>query len=183
MPEATTGDEAICYYLQCLDTEAYVYHFEGTGRYNGALRTSALDQTTDHNYWFYLRPADAEGQYYIYNLYTGKAVGTNGRYVYANGTTEPTAYTLTVSTEAYGYTITTADGAWNVQSGADGYVQFTKTPAQWMLVPIGRFDVTGIETIEKPAVTSGVYCDLLGRKVENPTSGIYIRDGRKVILR
>ena len=183
LPEATTGDEAICYYLQCLDTEAYVYHFEGTGRYNGALRTSALDQTTDHNYWFYLRPADAEGQYYIYNLYTGKAVGTNGRYVYANGTTEPTAYTLTVSTEAYGYTITTADGAWNVQSGADGYVQFTKTPAQWMLVPIGRFNVTGIETIEKPAVTSGVYYDLLGRKVENPTSGIYIRDGRKVILR
>ena len=29
LPEATTGDEVMCYYLQCLDTEAYVYCFEG----------------------------------------------------------------------------------------------------------------------------------------------------------
>ncbi len=182
LPEATVGDEAMCYYLQCLDTEAYAYHFEGAGRYNGALRTSELTDASNHNYWFYLRPGEAEGQYYIYNLYTGKAVGTSGRYIYANGTVEATAYTMTVSTDAYGYTLSDEDGMWNVQSGDNGYVQFTTKAAQWMLIPIGRFDVTGIEPVEH-ATATGVYYDLMGRPVEHPTPGIYILDGRKVILK
>lgn len=182
LPEATVGDEAMCYYLQCLDTEAYAYHFEGAGRYNGALRTSELTDASDHNYWFYLRPGEAEGQYYIYNLYTGEAVGTSGRYIYANGTVEATAYTMTVSTDAYGYTLSDEDGMWNVQSGDNGYVQYTTKAAQWMLIPIGRFDVTGIEPVEH-ATATGVYYDLMGRPVEHPTPGIYILDGRKVILK
>lgn len=182
LPEATVGDEAMCYYLQCLDTEAYAYHFEGAGRYNGALRTSELTDASDHNYWFYLRPGEAEGQYYIYNLYTGEAVGTSGRYIYANGTVEATAYTMTVSTDAYGYTLSDEDGMWNVQSGDNGYVQNTTKAAQWMLIPIGRFDVTGIEPVEHDTAT-GVYYDLMGRPVEHPTPGIYILDGRKVILK
>lgn len=182
LPEATVGDEAMCYYLQCLDTEAYAYHFEGAGRYNGALRTSELTDASDHNYWFYLRPGEAEGQYYIYNLYTGKAVGTSGRYIYANGSVEATAYTMTVSTDAYGYTLSDEDGMWNVQSGDNGYVQYTTKAAQWMLIPIGRFDVTGIEPVEH-ATATGVYYDLMGRSVQHPTPGIYILDGRKVILK
>lgn len=182
LPEATVGDEAMCYYLQCLDTEAYAYHFEGAGRYNGALRTSELTDASDHNYWFYLRPGEAEGQYYIYNLYTGEAVGTSGRYIYANGSVEATAYTMTVSTDAYGYTLSDEDGMWNVQSGDNGYVQYTTKAAQWMLIPIGRFDVTGIEPVEH-ATATGVYYDLMGRPVEHPTPGIYILDGRKVILK
>ena len=182
LPEATVGDEAMCYYLQCLDTEAYAYHFEGAGRYNGALRTSELTDASNHNYWFYLRPGEAEGQYYIYNLYTGKAVGTSGRYIYANGTVEATAYTMTVSTDAYGYTLSDEDGMWNVQSGDNGYVQYTTKAAQWMLIPIGRFDVTGIEPVEH-ATATGVYYDLMGRPVEHPTPGIYILDGRKVIIK
>ncbi len=182
LPEATVGDEAMCYYLQCLDTEAYAYHFEGAGRYNGALRTSELTDASDHNYWFYLRPGEAEGQYYIYNLYTGEAVGTSGRYIYANGSVEATAYTMTVSTDAYGYTLSDEDGMWNVQSGDNGYVQYTTKAAQWMLIPIGRFDVTGIEPVEH-ATATGVYYDLMGRPVQHPTPGIYILDGRKVILK
>ena len=182
LPEATVGDEAMCYYLQCLDTEAYAYHFEGAGRYNGALRTSELTDASNHNYWFYLRPGEAEGQYYIYNLYTGEAVGTSGRYIYANGTVEATAYTMTVSTDAYGYTLSDEDGMWNVQSGDNGYVQYTTKAAQWMLIPIGRFDVTGIEPVEH-ATATGVYYDLMGRPVEHPTPGIYILDGRKVIIK
>lgn len=182
LPEATVGDEAMCYYLQCLDTEAYAYHFEGAGRYNGALRTSELTDASDHNYWFYLRPGEDEGQYYIYNLYTGEAVGTSGRYIYANGSVEATAYTMTVSTDAYGYTLSDEDGMWNVQSGDNGYVQYTTKAAQWMLIPIGRFDVTGIEPVEH-ATATGVYYDLMGRPVQHPTPGIYILDGRKVILK
>ena len=127
LPEATTGDEVMCYYLQCLDTEAYAYPFEGAGRYNGAIRTGELADAAGRNYWFYLRAGEAEGQYYIYNWQTGKAVGTSGRYLYVNGTADPVAYTISVAEDAYGYVIGTADGAWNVQASANGYAPVSYT--------------------------------------------------------
>lgn len=182
LPEASEGSEVMCYYLQCLDTEAYAYHFEGAGRYNGAIRTGELADATDRNFWFYLRPGETEGQYYIYNWQTAKAVGVSGKYLYVNGTVDPDAYTVAIAEEAYGLTIGTASGLWNVQSTANGYAQFTKTAAMWKFVPIGKFDTTDIA----PAISvpnNGIYYDLLGRQIENPTSGIYIFKGRKVIIK
>ena len=182
LPEATEDDEVMCYYIQCLDTEAYVYRNEAAGRYNGALRTSELSDPTDRNYWFYLRPAESEGTYYIYNWNSEYAVGTSSRYLYVSDATTPTAYTLSVVADVYGYTITTSEGMWNVQNGDNAYVQFTSKPAQWMLVPIGRFDTSGLIQ-QQTATTSGTYFDLLGRPVQNPVKGIYILDGRKVFVK
>lgn len=182
LPEATEDDEVMCYYIQCLDTEAYVYRNEVAGRYNGALRTGKLSDPADRNYWFYLRPTESEGTYYIYNWNSEYAVGTSSRYLYVSEATAPVAYTLSVVADAYGYTITTADGMWNVQSGDNGYVQFTSKPAQWMLVPIGHFDTSGM--IQQQTITTpGTYFDLLGRPVQNPVKGIYILDGRKVFVK
>lgn len=181
LPEATTEDEVMCYYIQCLDTEAYAYAYEGSGRYNGSLKTSELTDASDSKFWFYLRPGETDGQYYIYNWQTGKAAGNSGRYVYVNGTADQTSFTISVSEEDYGYTISTSDGMWNVQSSTNGYVQFASKPAMWMLVPIGKFSTTGIAPLS-PVQTDDIYYDLLGRPVKNPTSGIYIHAGRKVVI-
>ena len=181
LPEATTDTEVMAYYIQNLDTDTYVYTFEGAGRYNGALRTSELSDATDRNYWFYLRPGAAEGEYYIYNWKTGKAVGTNSNnYIYANGTADPTSYTITIAEDTYGFIISTADGNWI--NSSNGYVQSKSTTAMWNLVPIGKFNTAGIENIT-PATTNNIYYDLLGRPVENPSTGIYIFNGRKVFVK
>ena len=181
LPIATDDAMVTCYYLQCLDTETYAYCFEGSGRYNGTLRANELTNETDRSYWFFLRPGENEGEYYIYNWYTGKPAGTSGRYIYANGTVEPTAYNIAIAEESYGLIISTANGSWNVQSGDNGYVQFTTSPAMWNLIPIGKFDTTGINSVAP--TTTGIYYDLLGRPVENPSAGIYIFNGRKVVIK
>lgn len=43
-------------------------------------------------------------------------------------------------------------------------------------------DVTGIDGITRPAVTNGAVYDLSGRRVEKPAHGLYIVNGRKVLL-
>ena len=43
-------------------------------------------------------------------------------------------------------------------------------------------DVTGIDGITRPAATNGAVYDLSGRRVEKPAHGLYIVNGRKVLL-
>ena len=49
-----------------------------------------------------------------------------------------------------------------------------------------RFDFSGttaIESVETESAAPAVYCDLSGRRVENPAKGIYIVNGRKVFIK
>lgn len=198
--EVSEGSEVMCYYLQCLkkkpSTEAdkdpesylekglYAYHFEGTGR-KGAIRTGSLTDVADHNYWFYLRAGETEGEYYIYNWQTGKAVGvaSDGKFLYTDGSVEPESYVISSSEETFGFTISTSGRVWGVQPVDKGYAQMSITPATWNFVPIGKYDTTGIVPVERPVQYNNVYYDLMGRPVDNPTKGIYIFNGRKVVVK
>jgi len=42
---------------------------------------------------------------------------------------------------------------------------------------------TGISTLAAPVVVSDKYYDLSGRQVDNPTKGLYIHNGKKVVIR
>ena len=44
-------------------------------------------------------------------------------------------------------------------------------------------DVTGIKSIETAKKKDGVYYDLSGRRISNPTKGLYIVNGKKVIIK
>ena len=182
LPEATNDAEVMCYYIQCLSNDGFAYCTED-GRYVGALRTGELADAADHNYWFYLRPGEDAGEYYIYNLKTGAAVGHKGYYIYANGAAEAESYTLTVSEESYGFIIGSDEGLWNVQTSSTAYLQFRpSSTVLWNLIPIGKFNPAGVEAVTPELPEVGVYYDLLGRPVTHPGSGVYIYNGRKVIV-
>ena len=44
------------------------------------------------------------------------------------------------------------------------------------------FDATGINQY-KTIQTNGVFYDLQGRSVDNPQKGVYIRNGKKVVIK
>ena len=71
--------------------------------------------------------------------------------------------------------------------GNKAFLVLTSTEAQAKSFVLEFEDggTTGIETIEnsKKSTEEGVYYDLQGRRVENPTRGIYIVNGKKVVIK
>ena len=71
--------------------------------------------------------------------------------------------------------------------GNKAFLVLTSTEAQAKSFVLEFEDggTTGIETIEnsKHSTEDGVYYDLQGRRVENPTRGVYIVNGKKVVIK
>lgn len=71
--------------------------------------------------------------------------------------------------------------------GNKAFLVLTSTEAQakGFVLEFEDGGTTGIETIEdtKQNTEDGVYYDLQGRRVENPTRGVYIVNGKKVIIK
>ena len=63
---------------------------------------------------------------------------------------------------------------------SDGKYKFTEENP---FKPIQSTNPTSVEVVEEVNVKSKAIYDLLGRRVENPTKGIYIIDGKKVVIK
>lgn len=50
-------------------------------------------------------------------------------------------------------------------------------------VPFGGGEATGIETIDNEQLTIGDAYDLQGRKVQKLSKGIFIQNGRKIVVK
>ena len=60
----------------------------------------------------------------------------------------------------------------------------TKYPTDIVFLGIGRVQLLHLlEEVENESGNAGTIFDLQGRKVENPTKGIYIIDGKKVLVK
>lgn len=102
------------------------------------------------------------------------AASTDGSYNYVLATQKEvqgfynvaTAYTMTQDGKAYLHTTTAlADEA-------------TSAPA-WII----EGDVTGIESVTRETITDNAYYNLAGQRVAQPTKGLYIVNGKKVIVK
>jgi hypothetical protein len=94
----------------------------------------------------------------------------------------PVTFRIAPSTD-YGFVVSNEDGYWCLQASM-GYAQFKSTDVGlWKFQKIGVF--TGIQPNpvinQQPA--TGIIYDLQGRPVDQPTQGIYIRDGKKLVVK
>lgn len=59
----------------------------------------------------------------------------------------------------------------------------TSSSAKSIKITMANSGATGIETINSKSADAGAYYNLQGVKVQNPQKGLYIRDGKKVIIK
>lgn len=71
-------------------------------------------------------------------------------------------------------TIYVPTGCWEAYRNADGWIEFWE---------IKEFDTTGISDVKTEHEKAATVYDINGRVIKNPANGIYIIDGKKVLLR
>ena len=55
---------------------------------------------------------------------------------------------------------------------------------QWLLLPLNASQLdTGIKDNNRETITNNRYYDLQGRRLARPVKGIYIVNGRKVVIK
>lgn len=121
-----------------------------------------------------LHGVDERSGIWKYDLYYKPGINSDW-FVLAEGVTEP-SYQLRVYKDiAYAFCVMATDKAGNKEV-KEFNPEFTY---------INGEVTTGIETIEidKVNINDGILYDLLGRRVENPSPGIYIRNGTKVLIK
>ena len=187
MPRATMAD--------AIDTGAYYYirnaYFTN---YYAAYSNNRVEPkakgTTDNFLWSFTKNSD--GTVNIYNKANGQAA-----YISSNAVDQTLnvgrdyAWTLketTTDTGSKGIAIIAGDGehGWYTNPDAWGYIltkPYTWGASVWTLEKSAVEVETGIEEItEQGANSKGTY-DLQGRKVEAPTRGIYIVNGKKIFIK
>lgn len=183
LPVAGDGTQVPYYYISCLKNGLYMLYDDGTGRYAGCLRMDELNDPDDERFLFYLTLGEDEGTYYICNVATGEAAGISSSYVDISGKRTPSAFTLKLNDDATGIIIANDKGWWGVQSSGSYYIQFRSSyTVDWKFILQGVHDPSAVSTlIAEPS--DSPFFDLSGRIVTNPTSGIYLKDGRKILVR
>ena len=78
--------------------------------------------------------------------------------------------------------VSTANGtAINIWQYQDGTLPVHR---QWLLLPLNASQLdTGIKDNNRETITNNRYYDLQGRKVAQPTKGLYIVNGKKVVIK
>ena len=189
MPEAS---EETVYIIRNIAVNGEASLYCGADADGKVAHTSIVGQECNHNYWWTFVPAGEENVYYLQNVATGNKLYRNGtRGIYVNNANKGDKFTLEASVTAED---ATGINALLIYTGnrylmaENGYLNTNTSVAKanyWVIEKLA-FDVnTGIDEIvndSNDAAVEGIF-DLMGRKVENPTQGIYIVNGKKVLVK
>ena len=114
------------------------------------------------------------GQNMLKGQTTAKAIeatdGTNTNLVLKDGAFHPTSGGTIPANRAY---LQIPTSTWSTIS----------TSGARMLMSFDDDETTGVESINRETITNNQFFDLQGRKVAQPTKGLYIVNGKKVVVR
>ena len=184
LPEVSTDEQVVLYYIRNLEDGFYCYEEKENARYLGYLRAKEVEAPANDNelLWYFL-PAGTDSTFYMVNYATHQGMynvsGKSYVTVLSGGTAE--AFKLTADEVAGGFVISAADGkTWYCSSSY--YVQTSKTKqALWKFVKAGT--AASIDTETFTTDEAEPLYDLQGRRIASPVKGIYLRSGQKVIIK
>ena len=179
LPEVSNNSERITYFIQEVATGENLYQYLA-GRNAGRLSKGLSTSMDDNNFLFYFCAGSENGKYTIYNCATELPVTADSKnYLMVNQSTEaPVEYTITAAEDGNGYIISDSEKYWSTSS----YVMLSGTnPSAYKFQKIS---VTArVENITVGELENEFYFDLMGRRIENPTTGIYIHNGKKILVK
>ena len=150
---------------------------------NGKKVGSVTYSLTDPNQQF--RIEEKDGKYYLYSVGAQKYVGANGGYV----DNASTVLKMENVGGAYPWKLCLGNNGMNSQDGGQtdsGIIINSWTTADagncYQIVEAGEKEDVRVEHSELGIQNSEFTYDLQGRRVDNPSKGVYIRGGKKVMI-
>lgn len=178
LPKSSGRTQCEVYYIRNVADGNYLYQYTA-GRYAGRISSGMYSDSNDPNYLFYFYAGATEGTYNIYNYATKQSVVVKDKYLMVNGDANaPVEYRVTLSEDGSGWTISSDDKFW----GTTTYTLLGDSKSVYKFQYVGAMESASIEDVIVESAATGICFDLMGRPVENPTSGIYIHNGKKVIV-
>lgn len=151
---------------------------------NSNVLFTEINQTVSANTGMLLE-GTANQTYYIPVASSGTTPDNNHFLVNAaqSVVTSDTNYNIFVLQKGSSDPLTFIKYTGNAAIPADkAYLQVAATQARLNVV-FDEGEATGIENVNHEIITNNRYYDLQGRRVENPTRGLYILNGKKVIIK
>lgn len=185
-PIATEGERVVWYYIISNKNDKFASIFSGSTASNKD-RVTMTDEVDDFALWSFASTGKA-GEYKVYNA------GNEG-FMYKNGTNKihtsaekdylPVAITYDTNN---GGLLLTSGGKTIYDTGT--YMNISSTKTYWRL-DIALIEtnkevadiITSIESVLPEANGNSAIYDLSGRRVQNPTRGIFIQNGKKVLVK
>ena len=148
-----------------MDANSFTYSvYDPVNNCIGNLSSVGINEDNPNHSW---QVIEANGNHYLYNVGAKKFVVAS-----ANG-----SFALSVTPTSI-----------NMENGDNGIIIGTQTTKQWALVTNERLSaeqaiIDGIDEIPTDLQGNSILYDLNGRQVQHPSKGIYIRNGKKVLVK
>ena len=186
-PITTKGDKIVWYYLISNKSEKLASIYSGTVAAR-KTRVEMSSTVSDDALWSFASTGKA-GEYKLYNAGQQGFAYRQGtkNYIFTSAEEDYLPVNIAYDSEKGGLLLTAADKV--VYDGGTA-VQIGTTKTYWR-VQIALIEnnkevadiITTIESVIPEANANGAIYDLSGRRVENPTRGIFIQGGKKVLVK
>ena len=187
VPIATKGDRVVWYYLISNKSDKFASIYNGTMS-SRLGRVEMSEEVTDDALWSFASTGKP-GEFKLYNAGQQGFAYRQGtkNYIFTSAEEDCLPVTITYDAENGGLLLTAADRI--IYDGGTA-AQLSATKSYWR-VQIALIEnnkevadiITTIETVIPEATEGGLLYDLNGRRVVNPTRGIFIQGGKKVLVK